>query len=475
MRNIVNQRNFGLLVLYLISINSQISNAAGQESLSISDSQNPVSETSEAALSDDTASPAQDDQKSASEAFAGTEQATSETVLTEGVNADADAVSVPATSSPAEATNQEDGEGETSGSQASLASSSWTDNIKLMGDLRYRVELIGQQDTEFRYRHRIRARAGVVADILEDLQATVKVGTGESNDPVSNNQSLTESFSSKPLWLDLAYFDWHPSYFHHAHILGGKMKNPFYRVGKTELLWDPDLNPEGMAIAYQDTFGIFEPFLNTGIFWLQERKADDDSWLFGGQAGARVSLFDGNFYILVGGGYFDYMRLKDYPLLWDTEDAFGNSSDANEDSDGDGELDADLRYRYDYNLINGFVEIGGEIVGLPWAAFSDFVVNTRAEEDKTGWLAGLSLGESKETFDFHFRYIYREVRGDATVGILTDSDFVGGGTDGKGHEFNLSLQLSKGAQVAVTYFYNQKVLDDPIDFHRAQFDIKMKF
>ena len=134
-----------------------------------------------------------------------------------------------------------------------------------------------------------------------------------------------------------------------------------------------------------------------------------------------------------------------------------------------------MRYRYDYDLINGFVEIGGKIVGLPWAAFSDFVVNTQADEDKTGWLAGLSLGKTKEVFDFDFRYIYREVKSDATVGILTDSDFVGGGTDGKGHEFNFSLQLSKLAKTAITYFYNQKGLDNPIDFHRAQFDIKMKF
>lgn len=470
----VQKANFGLLVLCLIYINSQLPIAAAQEPETETDAQDPSSATT----SDSAGSPADDTQEAASDETTKSGQIESETISSAGSNETNENVETAldaATSSPTENPTRNDAADNPSGSQAPSPSSSWTDKIKVKGDFRYRVEMIGQQDTELRYRHRIRARVGLIADILDDLQATVQVGTGESDDPVSNNQSLTEAFSSKPLWLDLAFFDWYPSYFYNAHIVGGKMKNPFYKVGETELLWDPDLNPEGMALTYKDTFGIVEPFLNTGIFWLQERKADDDSWFFGGQAGARFNLFDGGFYVLVGGGYVDYMNLKGQPLLWDTEDAFGNSSDPIEDSDGDGELDADLRYRYDYNLIDGFVEIGGEVVGLPWAAFSDFVVNTQADEDNIGWLAGISLGETEQAFDYHFRYIYREVKRDATVGIFTDSDFIGGGTDGKGHEFNFGLQLSKGAKAAITYFYNKKGLDNPIDFHRAQFDIKLKF
>ena len=47
-------------------------------------------------------------------------------------------------------------------------------------------------------------------------------------------------------------------------ILGGKMKNPLYRVGKSELLWDPDLNPEGAAIGYKRQFSFIEPYI-TGV------------------------------------------------------------------------------------------------------------------------------------------------------------------------------------------------------------------
>lgn len=352
---------------------------------------------------------------------------------------------------------------------------SWTDKIKLKGDLRYRVELIDQQEKEFRYRHRIRARVGMIADVIDDLQATVQLGTGESDDPVSNNQSLTKAFSSKPLWLDLAFFDWHPNCLAGTHIVGGKMHNPYYTVGKTELLWDPDLNPEGLALTYQNTFGWIEPFLNGSVLLIQERKEDDESWLIGAQGGARFNPLENTLYILLGGGYFDYVNVKNKEPFWDPEDSFGNSIIATDDSDGDGEMDSEFRYRYDYKLLNGFIELGGTIASLPWAVFADYVVNLKAEADDTGWLFGISVGKTKEAFDTYFRYIYRRVQRDATIGILTDSDFVGGGTDGKGHEFNLGFQLSKTVTTFVSYFYNQKHLDDSIDFHRAQFDLKLKF
>ncbi len=343
----------------------------------------------------------------------------------------------------------------------------WTDYIKLKGDFRYRFEMIDKEDKDLRYRHRIRARLGVHATIIDDLSAVVQLGTGGSDDPVSNNQTLTESFSSKPLWLDLAYFDWHPSFAKGLKVQGGKMKNPFYRVGKTELQWDPDMNPEGLALGYRRAFGLVEPFVHGGGFWMEERKEDDDSWLLGAQGGLKFTFADGLFYVLAGAGYMDFTAVKGRGLYRDPEDSFGNSTV--EDEEGI------LTYASDFNEVNAFGEIGGKIVHLPWAVFADWVTNTGADDDNTGWLLGASLGKCKESLDFQLRYIYRKVEKDAVVGLLTDSDFKGGGTDGKGHEANFSFQIIKGVKFAASYFYNQTPLEDTGDFHRAQFDLKFKF
>ncbi len=355
----------------------------------------------------------------------------------------------------------------------SEAEPSWTERIQLKGDLRYRFETIKKEDADLRYRHRIRARPGLVAELAEGLEAVIQLGTGGADDPVSNNQSLTEAFSSKPIWLDLAYFDWTLPCFDSLSLLGGKMKNPYYKVGKTELLWDPDLNPEGLALRFEREMGIARPFLNSSAFFVQERSADDDTWLLGVQAGVKLSLLDEKLYALIGGGYIDYTNIERKEVIWDPTDSFGNST-VSLDLDGDGEGDL-LAYDSDYDLLNGFVEVGGKALGLPWALFGDLAFNTAADHGNTGWLVGALLGKVKEPHDFFLRYIYRQVLEDAVFGLFTDSDFVGGGTNGKGHEWNICFVAAKNVVLAFTYFYNRTPISSGEDYHRTQTDLKLKF
>ncbi|MDJ0766218.1 MAG: putative porin [Myxococcota bacterium] len=361
---------------------------------------------------------------------------------------------------------------------------SWTDHISLKGDLRYRFELIKKGDGDLRYRHRVRARGALKAKVFSDLNATVGIGTGGPDgshgdgDPKSNNQTLTNGFSSKFIWLDLAFFDYHPAWFDGLSLKGGKMKNPLYRVGKSELLWDPDLNPEGMSLSYQRQFGEIEPFVHGVGYFVEERKADDDTWLLGAQAGLKVHFLDGDLYALAGGRYMDYSHLPGRPLIWDVEDAFGNGT-AQVDEDGDGAPDL-LVYSYDYNIIGGFAEIGGKLGPMPWAVFGDVAVNAAVDDNNVGWLAGALLGSAKKPWQSHIRYIYRQVASDAVFGLFTDSDFMGGNTDGKGHEINYSLALHERVQFATTYFFNQTPIDataenPEVDYHRLQVDLKMKF
>ena len=136
-----------------------------------------------------------------------------------------------------------------------LGQDSWEDRMKIKGDLRYRLELIAKDGDDARYRNRLRARVALHAQVVDSLDVIIGAGSGSSDDPGSNNQSFTDAFTSKPLWLDLAYFDFHPSLIKGFSVLGGKMKNPFVRPGNSKLVWDPDLNPEGLALNYQRRFG----------------------------------------------------------------------------------------------------------------------------------------------------------------------------------------------------------------------------
>ena len=69
---------------------------------------------------------------------------------------------------------------------------------------------------------------------------------------------------------------------------------------------------------------------------------------------------------------------------------------------------------------------------------------------------------------------------DAVVAGLSDSDFIDGGTGGKGHKFSLAYQLSKNIQAGLTYFMaerhdNRITGYDGQDMNLFQGDIVIKF
>ncbi len=353
---------------------------------------------------------------------------------------------------------------------------SWNEVVSVKGDFRYRLELIDIDDTEetrIRHRHRIRGRLGAYADLPQGLTAGIGLATG-STDPVSTNQTLSDAFASKPVWLDLAYAGWHPDYAKGLFIEAGKIKNPFLRIGGSELIFDSDVTPEGATLGFSRAFGIAEPFFNSAAFFVQERSSADDSWLLGIQGGIKLTIKDDLIHIIAGLTYYDHTRIKGKPTYYDIEDSFGNSVDEVLTDPDDPESLA-IRYRNDYNLIEGFFELGGTIVKFPWSVFFNLVYNAAADDDNLGWLLGASFGKCKNPLDFSVNYFYEHLEADATVGAFTNSDFIGGGTDGKGHRWSIDFQAAKALQLGVTYFFNKIPIENGENYHRGQFDFKVKF
>ena len=357
---------------------------------------------------------------------------------------------------------------------------SWTDHFSLKGDFRYRFETIDITDTDdskVRYRHRIRGRLGIDAKMAYGFKVGFQLATG-SDDPVSTNQTLTNAFSTKPLWIDLAYLSFEPDYLKGLSLFAGKMKNPFRQAQKTELVWDGDLNPEGIALGYEGDFGIAAPFLQTGGFFVEERKGEKDSWLLGVQAGLKLTFADGIIYLLAAGGYFDHTQIKGSTVYFDPEDGFGNSTELAAPDDAES---AELAYLYDYNLVEGIFELGGKIGRFPWAAFGSVVKNVAEDvDDDFGWLVGVTFGKCKKALDFDLKYTYRLLESDAVLGLFTDSDFIGGGTNGRGHEWNLGFQALDAMKIAASLFYNQMPAHDEDDvktddYLRFQLDFEFKF
>ena len=119
--------------------------------------------------------------------------------------------------------------------------------ISFSGDVRLRAEPFfgGPADQSLdRMRARVRARFNAIASLGEQFRAGLTLASGDINDPTSTNQTLTGFYTRKAVALDQAFVEFTPTAFKPLTLVGGKFRYPWYN---TELTWDKDLNPEGVA------------------------------------------------------------------------------------------------------------------------------------------------------------------------------------------------------------------------------------
>jgi len=98
--------------------------------------------------------------------------------------------------------------------------------------------------SQVRNRERYRARFYINAKLNDDISGGLGLATGDINDPITSNQTANQDFTRKPFYLDRAFITYTPHQFKPLTLIGGKFVYPWYR---TELTWDNDINPEGVA------------------------------------------------------------------------------------------------------------------------------------------------------------------------------------------------------------------------------------
>ena len=136
-----------------------------------------------------------------------------------------------------------------------------------------------------------RARVGLEGQVNDTVKAKIRLASG-GDDPVSTNQSFDGAFSSKGFQLDRAYVIWTPETLGGAALSMGKMANPFRKL--KDLVWDGDLNPEGVALSHSLGDDGMKLGLDAGAFWLEERSKDDDTMMYGAQLTASSKTDGGN-------------------------------------------------------------------------------------------------------------------------------------------------------------------------------------
>ena len=195
----------------------------------------------------------------------------------------------------------------------------WLSRTTVFGDVRGRHEGFYHQPhakktvVTARNRERIRARLGVRVAFSDEVSATIRGASGNPNDVISTNETLTNNFTRKNFNLDWAYLTFAPGASFGirpgaASITLGKFPNPIFRVG--EMVFDEDLSPEGASETFQlldKPMGALDQVKVHGLQWtFTEISNNEDGWMFGGQV--NPTLHFGNVQLEGGVGQFWWLN-----------------------------------------------------------------------------------------------------------------------------------------------------------------------
>ena len=159
------------------------------------------------------------------------------------------------------------------------------------GDIRLREEPFfgGPSDGSLdQNRVRFRLRFNVKARLNDDFSSGFSLASGDINNPVSDNQSITGFYSRKSIAIDTAFISYSPHQFDGLSLLAGKFAYPWYN---TELVWDKDLNPEGAAETL--AFDLHTPVLKKVAFVGFELPFSQVAGVSAANTGARENVVYG--------------------------------------------------------------------------------------------------------------------------------------------------------------------------------------
>jgi hypothetical protein len=336
----------------------------------------------------------------------------------------------------------------------------WVENTKVYGDFRFRNQYEDNDNKDSQDRWRMRWRFGLETEINEKWKTGFRLASG-NEDPRSRNVTLDDTFDTSNVQLDLAYAQFDPN--EYWSLVAGKFKNPIWKP--KDLLWDSDINPEGIAVQLLNyKINDFEVFVTPGFYFLDDFSSDSsDPWLGLIQVGANGKLTDS-------------LSFKFAGTFYNFQDLEGNDF---EYSAGTNSRDADGNFKYDYDAFGADAELGMKLSGpVPFAGIFGQYVNSNTSDDDEGYLAGVKFGHKKvEKFgQWQVKYNYRRLEQDAWPDFLPDSDFYGGETDVKGSEIEFIFGLAKNVTIGLDYYKTEQIDRKPtIEEDLVQVDLIVKY
>jgi hypothetical protein len=322
----------------------------------------------------------------------------------------------------------------------------------LSGDVRVRYENThnqrpGSEPLEARHRMVARFRLGMTGKINDLVTWGARMTTGDPDDPNSTDVTLGSFVNDLTLSLDRAHVGID---YKGASGVAGKFANPLMT---TELVWDGDVNPQGVGAAYSRKLTSALSGKAVGLFGIVDEQAVSsipDSDMFGVQGQLNANPASGKFSAALAASYVDY-EIKS--LL------SGNAGDFLSNAVVIDTLAGvpTRRYASDFDMLDLYavVDLNTSSARFPVRVVGDFVKNFGAVTgDDQGFGVDAFVGPLKKRNDVRFRYGYSEVGQDAVLAAFShDNTTIP--TNYRQHTLTVDYMVVDSAFLNATYYYYQ--------------------
>lgn len=340
--------------------------------------------------------------------------------------------------------------------------------FKVSGDIRYRHQSLKTGDSENDPIQYIRARMGVEGTVNDETKAIFQVGTFGTGS--RDSSSATGDFSTTPgqrssnqamgqggkseKWttaITQAHIRHQSTSLQGLTLSLGKMSNPLYYAGKSQIVFDSDIYPEGMYVGYQhplaEDHSLYVNFVNFVIQSLYNPTASPqediaDHYVTASQFGWKGRFSDYQMILGVGQTRFPTANAN-----------VGKAMILNEAS----------------------LEFGGPMgrESWSWSLYAHYLTNSKQDEDNKAQQYGLDFKFDKMKLGF------ASVRNEANSVASAFSDGDIGGADKSSTIAKFSAEIGKGLELGLTNYSTKTALDPASGVNanqtRTQIDLLAKF
>lgn len=296
-------------------------------------------------------------------------------------------------------------------------------HLTFKGTFRFRHESsFGLDDRRNRHRQRLRFRLQADFEIDDEFAVQARITTGEPTDPNSPYVTLGSGlFDKLALNFDRVNLAYTPSWAPGASLTVGKFGHPFAtNPVYSELVWDADVQPEGVVLAVAiEGDGVLERLdLHVGLYDVLERGNADDAHLATAQIAAQLDLGD-DVDLALSTAYYHWSDPTPEGNVTVLADDAGN---AVVDIDGD---TVPEDFVSEFGVVDVIAAVTLTAADRPLTFSGQLIWNTRARTgEDLGWATGVSFGRTRRRGDWRVYYQFQIVERDAVFSPVSQDDFL---------------------------------------------------